>query len=255
MVAVRDTGVGRPGLPPNDLHGTPGPLTGQSFSRYKVLSLLAPGQSEKVYKARDNRDGKIVAFKVLGQEYSHSPDCFHRFLRAVRIVVGLQHENIVQVYEASAEPQSLCWIATEYVDGESLTRVIRRIGPANMLDWCYTFNVAVHIVRPSKFAHDRHLIHRNITPASILVRRVDNVAKLNYLILAKATEGMPSRQATRAGELPGDLHFMSPERTFGEERIDARSDIYSLGATLYAMLAGRPPFQGLFARQHHRPDP
>jgi serine/threonine-protein kinase len=132
----------------------------------------------------------------------------------------------------------------EYVDGESLTQVVRRLGPANMLDWRYTLSIAVHIARVLDFAHKRHMIHGNITPANILVRRADNVAKLNYMVLAKASDGMPSRQLMRPGEMRGDSRFMPPERSLGEEQLDARSDIYSLGATLYAMLAGRPPVQG-----------
>jgi serine/threonine-protein kinase len=153
---------------------------------------------------------------------------------------------MVQVYAGAGNPQSLCWVAMEHVDGESLTQVIRRIGPANMLDWRSTLSVAVHIARVLEFAHKSHIIHGNITPANILVRQVDNVAKLNYMIRAKVSDGTPSRQGTRPGEPLGDFRFMPPERSFGEERLDARSDIYSLGATLYAMLAGRPPCQGRF---------
>jgi len=185
-----------------------------------------------------------VAFKVLGPEYSHSAEGFRRFSRVVQTVVGLRHENLVGVYAAAGKSQSLCWIAMEYVDGESLTEVILRIGPANMLDWRYTLRVAAHVARALELAHQRHIIHRNITPANILIRKVDNLAKLNDLILAKATEGMLSRQVTRPGELLGDLRYMPPERTLDEQRLDARSDIYSLGATLYALLTGRPPLEG-----------
>jgi serine/threonine protein kinase len=229
---------------PDHSPATAGPLTGRAVSHYKVLSLLARGQSRMVYKARDERDGKIVAFKVFGREHSESPECFDRFIGAVRAVVGLRHENLVQVYAGAGEPQSLCWVAMEYVDGESLTQVIRRIGPANMLDWRYALNIAVHIARALEFAHCRQIIHCNVSPANILVHRVDNIAKLKWPIMARATEGMLSCQATQPGEPLPDLRFMPPEQTFGEVRLDTRSDIYSLGATLYAMLTGRPPLQG-----------
>jgi serine/threonine protein kinase len=239
-----DPAIEPPELLPGDSPGTAGPLTGQAVSHYQVLSLLAPGQSEKVYKARDKRNGRIVVFKVLGQECSHRPECFHRFIRALRTVVGLQHENMVQVYAGAGNLQSLCWVAMEHVDGESLTQVIRRIGPANMLDWRSTLSIAVHIARALEFAHQRHIIHGKITPSNILVGKADNVAKLNYMIREKVSDGMPQPRVTRPGERLGDSRFMPPERSLGEEGLDARSDIYSLGATLYAMLAGRPPFQG-----------
>jgi len=239
-----DTAMLPPEWLPDDSAAAAELLTGKAVSHYKVLSLLARGESGMVYKARDERDCKIVAIKVLGQEYSHSERCFHRFLRAVRTVVGLEHENLVQVYAGAGKHQSLCGVAMEYVDGESLTQVIRRFGPANMLDWRYTLSIAVHVALALEFVHWRQIIHCNITPDNILVRRADNVAKLDYPILAKATEGMQSHQDPRPGGLPGDLRFMPPERTFGEGRLDARSDIYSLGATLYAMLTGRPPLEG-----------
>jgi serine/threonine-protein kinase len=230
-------------LLPNHSPAAAGPLTGQAFSQYKILSLLAPGQSERVYKALDEHNGKVVVFKVLGQEYSHNAACFREFIRALRTVVGLRHENFVQVYAGAGNPGSLCWVVMEYVDGETLTQVIKRNGPANMLDWRSTLNIAVHVAHALEFAHSKNIFHCNISPVSILVRRLGDVAKLNYLILAKATQGMQSGHFAPPQGLLDDLRFMPPERTYDQGQLDARSDIYSLGATLYATLTGRPPFQ------------
>jgi serine/threonine-protein kinase len=112
-----------------------------------------------------------------------------------------------------------------------------------MLDWRYAFHVAVDIARALEAAYARQIVHRNITPANILVRSCDRVAKLADLMLAKAMSGSLARQVTRPGELIGDVLYMSPERTRSQADVDTRSDIYSLGATLYALLTGRPPFE------------
>src|SRR5205085_1530959 len=96
-----------------------------------------------------------------------------------------------------------------------------------------------------EFAHGQHIIHRNITPSNVLVRGSDQLTKLGDLMLAKALEGGLAEQITRAGELLGDLRYMPPERARGNVKaVDPRSDLYSLGAVLYALLTGRPPFEG-----------
>src|SRR5262249_11433508 len=135
-----------------------------------------------------------------------------------------------------------CWMAMEYVDGESLTQVIQRIGVAGMLDWQVAHRVGVHIARGLQYAHDQSVIHRNVMPANILLRHSDKVAKLGDLMLAQALEGTLAQQITKPGELIGDIAYMAPERTRGTADIDGRSDLYGLGATLYALLTGRPPF-------------
>ena len=219
-------------------------LSGQTLSHYDILAPIARGRTGVVYKARDQRDGNAVALKLLGPEYSRCKEEFRRFARAVQTVVKLRHENLVAVYAGAGKANDVCWIAMEYVDGERLTEVIRRIGPANMLDWRYALKVAAQIARALDAAHRKQIIHRNITPANILIRHGDNLAKLNDLILAKATEGMLDRQITAPGEIVGDLRYTPPERTGDSAVVDPRSDIYSLGATVYALLTGRPPFEG-----------
>jgi serine/threonine-protein kinase len=132
----------------------------------------------------------------------------------------------------------------ELVDGESLTQVIKRIGVAGMLDWKHAFRVATHVTRALQFAHEQHIIHRNVTPQNILVQASDKTTKLGDLMLAKALEGTMAQQVTRPGELVGAVEYMAPERTRGIQEIDGRADIYGLGATLYALLTGHPPFEG-----------
>jgi serine/threonine-protein kinase len=131
----------------------------------------------------------------------------------------------------------------EYVDGESLARVIERIGVAGMLDWRDAFRVAVQIGRALDTAYQHKIIHRNVTPENILQRKSDKRVKLGDLMLAKALEGTQARQVTTPGQLVGDVAYMSPERTRDQAAVDHRSDIYGLGATVYALLTGRPPLK------------
>jgi serine/threonine-protein kinase len=131
----------------------------------------------------------------------------------------------------------------EFVEGESLTHVIQRIGVAGMLDWRNALRVAVHVGRALDYAHGEGIVHRNVSPPNILIRAEDKAAKLGDLMLAKALDGVLAQQVTRPGELVGDVNYMSPERTKSSmEGVDGRSDIFSLGSTVYALLTGRPPF-------------
>jgi serine/threonine-protein kinase len=132
----------------------------------------------------------------------------------------------------------------EYVAGEILTEVINRLGVAGRLDWKNAFRVAVQIGRALAYAHDRQIIHRNVTPKNILVDATNKAVKLGDLMLAKALEGSLAQQITRPGELVGEVAYMSPERTRGPSDVDGRADLYGLGATVYALLTGRPPFEG-----------
>ena len=164
-----------------------------------------------------------------------------RFIRGMKTALPLRHPNLVALLKAG-KTGVYCWMAMEYVEGESMTQVIQRVGVAGMLDWRYGFRVAVHIARALEYAHGQSIIHRNVTPTNILFRTADKTVKLGDLMLAKALEGNSAQQITRPGELVGDVAYMSPERTRGAGDIDGRADLYGLGATVYALIAGRPPF-------------
>ena len=217
-------------------------LSGQTLGHYEIGPVIAKGHTGVVFKAKDAKDGQVVAFKVLSPEVSRDEDDMQRFVRAMKTMMPLKHPNLVTIFGAG-KSSSYCWIAMEYVDGESLTQVIARIGVAGMLDWRNSLRTGIHIARALEYAHNQQIIHRNIMPPNILVRSSDKVAKLGDLMLAKALEGTLAQQITNPGELLGDVNYMSPERTHhGTSEIDGRSDIYGLGATLYALLTGRPPF-------------
>jgi serine/threonine protein kinase len=231
-----------PAVPAAPLEGLAG-LVGQTLKHYRVEDLIARGASGAVFRATDTDDGRTVALKVLQPEFSRNDEEMQRFVRAMKTVLPLRHPNLVALY-AAGKTAGWCWTAMEYVDGESMTQVIHRIGVAGMLDWRYAFRVAVHIGRALDYAHGESIIHRNVAPQNILFRSADKVAKLGDLMLAKALEGTLAQQITRPGELLGDVGYMSPERTRGTADVDGRSDLYGLGATVYALITGRPPFTG-----------
>src|SRR5439155_14045036 len=110
--------------------------------------------------------------------------------------------------------------------------------------WREVWRVAMHVGQALDEAAAQKIIHRNVTPANILRRKSDKACLLGDLMLAKALEGTLSQQITRPGQLIGDVPYMSPERTRDAATVDCRSDLYGLGATLYALLTGRPPFAG-----------
>jgi serine/threonine protein kinase len=232
-----------PAAPPGRATGEPlAALSGQTLGHFEIGPVVARGQSSAVFRARDTRDGKEVALKVLRPEFSRDEEEMQRFVRAMKTMMPLRHPNLVALHGAGKTGQH-CWIAMEYVEGESLTQVIQRIGVAGMLDWRNALRVAVHVGRALDYAHGQQIIHRNVAPPNILVRAEDKVAKLGDLMLAKALDGVLAQQVTRPGELVGDVNYMSPERTRSSlDGVDGRSDIYSLGATAYALLTGRPPF-------------
>jgi serine/threonine protein kinase len=219
-----------------------GELVGQTLAHYRLDSVLARGQAGMIFLARDTQNENQVALKVLWPEFARNDDEMQRFVRAMKTMLPIRHPNLVALYGAG-KTGPYCWIAMEYVHGESVTAVIERIGTAGMLDWRNALRVAVHVARGLAFAQQHHIIHRNIKPSNILIQESDKLTKLGDLMLAKALEGTLAEQITRPGELVGDIAYMSPERTYGgSATVDGRSDIYSLGATVYALLTGRPPF-------------
>jgi serine/threonine-protein kinase len=218
-------------------------LTGQTISHFELGKPLARGRTGTIYKARDTRDGKDVAFKVYHGDFASDDEDVQRFVRAMTTVVELHHPNLIALYGAGKRGNT-CWTAMEFVDGEPLTKLIEKFGTLKMLDWQFALKVGVQVAQALEAAHEKHIIHRNIAPESILIRTKDKVAKLGDMMLAKAMDGIKARAITKPGELVGNVAYMAPERTRSDVEVDTRADIYGLGATLYALLTGKPPFEG-----------
>jgi serine/threonine protein kinase len=219
-------------------------LYGETIAHYQIGLPLAQGQSGIVFRARDVKTDEPVALKVLWPRLMQKKEEAQRFLRSAKTMALLRHPNVIPV-QAAGKTGPYCWIAMDLIEGESLTRVIERIGVAGMLDWRYALRVALDLGRALQFAHKRHVIHRNLTPPNVLVRARDKTALLGDLLLAKALEGTLAQDVTRPGEILGDVRYVPPERLSGGQPVDERSDLYSLGAMVYALLTGRPPFVGI----------
>ena len=215
--------------------------------RYSIEEEVGVGAMGMVYRAQDIRHERRVALKVLRPEIAATVGT-ERFLREIRIEAQLNHPHILPVYD-SGEVDGFLFCVMPFIEGESLRERLDREGP---LPCDEALRICREIADALFFAHARDLIHRDVKPANILLEA--GHAVLADFGLAKALSAAGDQGLTRAGFAVGTPAYASPEQTAGNERVDGRSDLYSLGCVLYEMLAGQPPFVGPTAdsvvRQH-----
>jgi pSer/pThr/pTyr-binding forkhead associated (FHA) protein len=216
-------------------------LAGKSLGSYQLLETIGTGQIGVVFKARDAKDQKTLALKVLRSDFALDQKAVQRFIRGMMTVRNLTHPNLIELYNAGLTG-SHAWIAMEHVDGASVAQWMTQ--PGTRRDWRQVLRMVADVARALDFMHQRALIHRAVMPQNILVRASDQVAKLGDAMLAKALEGNASQEVTASGEFVGNIYYMSPERTQPAVEVDGRADIYSLGVTAYALISGRIPFEG-----------
>ena len=207
----------------------------KQLGAYDILSKIAEGGMGTVYKARNRNTGEIVAVKVIAAATAKNPILLQRFKREFLAAQALNHPNVVKAIDYSdAMPHP--FLAMEFVDGLSIGQRIEQRG-------AYPEAEAVRLIAQVcdglQSAHKQGLIHRDVKPDNILVTR-DGVAKLTDLGLVKEVEG--DLNLTRTGRGLGTPHYMAPEQFRNAKTVDVRGDIYSLGATLYAMVTGVVPF-------------
>lgn len=215
-----------------------GPLL---LDRYVILDSVGSGGMGVVFKALHRPMERIVALKVLPGFAVNSPDKVSRFQREIRAAAKLTHPNIVASYDAY-EADGMYFLVMEYVEGVNLTEQVQEHGPLAV-------EQAVHIIRQIAGAlsesHKQGIVHRDIKPSNILLA-VDGTAKLLDLGLARfqhPNDTAPAGELTRDGLAMGTLSYMSPEQALNSKHADVRSDVYSLGCTLYYLLNGHPPFE------------
>jgi serine/threonine protein kinase len=212
-------------------------LIGKTLKHYKVLSVIGEGGMALVYKSRDERNGEIVALKVLKRGDTVDQENLQRFLKEFKTGSKLNHPNIMQVYEIG-EVDGTYFIAMEYISGSSLQEVLDEKGRLSAEG---TLKIGIQVAKALEFAFSQRIIHRDIKPENILISREGEV-KITDLGLAKELKRYVSVNITKTGEGIGTLHYMSPEQVENTRDVDQRADIYSLGATLYECLCGQPPF-------------
>jgi serine/threonine-protein kinase len=202
--------------------------------RYEILEIIGVGGMAVVYKAIDHRLNRLVAVKILKDDYLNDADFRRRFHGESQAVAMMSHPNIVSVYDVSKN-DGLDYIVMELIDGITLKQYMDQRAP---LSWRETLHFSIQIAKALEHAHSRSIIHRDIKPHNVMILKDGSVKVADFGIARVA-----SAQNTLTKEALGSVHYISPEQARGA-RVDNRSDIYSLGVVMYEMLTGRPPYDG-----------
>ncbi len=202
--------------------------------RYEILEVIGTGGMAVVYKARCHRLNRLVAIKILKDEFAGDEEFRRRFRAEGEAVAMLSHPNIVQVYDVSSS-DSANYIVMELIDGISLKQYMETKG---VLNWKETLHFAMQIAKGLEHAHSRGIIHRDIKPHNVMVLKNGSVKVMDFGIAR-----VMSKSNTLTKEALGSVHYISPEQAKGGHT-DNRSDIYSLGVVMYEMMTGRPPYDG-----------
>jgi len=204
--------------------------------RYAVLKKLGEGGKGVVYKARDTVLNRVVAIKMLKSEVL-SEEAYSRVMREARVVAKLNHPNIVSIYDIGKEDEKQFFVL-EFVEGMNLLGLMGTYREGKC-DLQAVLRIGMDVCGALQYAHSQDVLHRDIKPENILITE-EGIAKLMDFGLAKALGGT---RITKRGMIVGTPAYLPPEQALGKDS-DERSDLYSLGATLYHMATGRPPFPG-----------
>ncbi|MBN2475872.1 MAG: protein kinase [Pirellulales bacterium] len=210
------------------------------LGEYRLVEKLGQGGMGMVYKALHVKLGRMVALKVLPRERIVNQRAVARFHREMRAVGALDHPNIVRATDAS-EADGTHFLVMEYVEGHDLSELVQHCGPLSIADAC-------ELIRQAALglacAHQHGLVHRDIKPSNIMLTR-HGQAKILDLGLARFQYDQPTDdELTAAGQAMGTADYIAPEQVSDSHSVDIRADVYSLGCTLYKLLAGQPPFGG-----------
>ena len=203
-------------------------------NRYEILEVIGTGGMAVVYKARCHRLNRLVAIKILKDEFFRDDEFRRRFHAESQAVAMLGHPNIVQVYDVSSSGEA-DYIVMELIDGITLKQYMEKKG---VLNWKETLHFGMQIAKALEHAHSRGIVHRDIKPHNVMVLKNGSVKVADFGIAQ-----VMSKSNTLTKEALGSVHYISPEQAKGG-RVDNRSDIYSLGVVMYEMMTGRPPYDG-----------
>ncbi len=201
--------------------------------RYEILEKIGTGGMSDVYKAKCHKLNRFVAVKVLKQEFSENANFVSKFRTEAQAAAGLMHPNIVNVYDVGEE-NGIYYIVMELVEGITLKKYIEKKA---RLSFKEAVSIAIQVSMGIEAAHNNHIIHRDIKPQNIMISRDGKVKVTDFGIAKAATSN------TITSNVMGSVHYTSPEQARGGYS-DEKSDIYSLGITMFEMLTGRVPFNG-----------
>ncbi|MFL6262086.1 MAG: protein kinase domain-containing protein [Thermoanaerobaculia bacterium] len=214
----------------------PEPLApGSRIGNYEILEMVGGGAMGEVYKARDQRLGRVVALKFLPADLARDPSARRRFVHEAKAVAALDHPNVATLYDMGESEGGRMFLALAFYEGETLQQRLER-GPLPLPE---AVSIARQIAQGLAAAHRVHIIHRDIKPANVVILP-DGKVKLLDFGLAKMTG---ATLLTQMGSSPGTPAYKSPEQTRGDQ-VGPRSDLWALGVVLYEMLTGRTPFGG-----------
>ncbi len=202
--------------------------------RYEIREILGVGGMAVVYKAYDNVEDRIVAIKILKEEFVNNEEFLRRFKNESKAISLLSHPNIIKIYDVSFG-DLIQYIVMEYIDGITLKEHIEKCGS---LSWKDALYFTIQILRGLQHAHDRGIVHRDVKPQNIMLL-ADGTIKVTDFGIARFAR---NEQKTITDKAIGSVHYISPEQARGEAT-DEKTDIYSVGVMLYEMLTGRLPFE------------
>ncbi|MGH9558166.1 MAG: serine/threonine protein kinase [Bryobacteraceae bacterium] len=207
---------------------------GERVGDYEIVEILGAGGMGQVYKVRNVLSDRIEAMKILLPVMGGNTELGNRFLREIKVQAALDHPNIARLYTAQQIGDQLLMFI-EFVDGASIDKPLQQ-GPLSLNE---SVRCASEVLDALSYAHGRGVVHRDIKPANIMRTSAGGTKLMDFGIAKMQTD----RHLTKTGTAVGSLYYMSPEQINGAEP-DPRSDLYSLGITLYEMVTGRKPFQG-----------
>lgn len=211
------------------------------FGEYVVLEKIGSGGMGQVFKARHRPTGKLVAVKVLSADAVKNRRLIERFKKEARAVARLKHPNIVRAYEAG-KINRIRYLVMEYVEGENMLARVKRKGPLPV-DEC--IRSVLEAARGLDYAHQKGVIHRDIKPSNLLRDKLTARVKVLDMGLARVDEPEEDEiRLTMPGQMLGTARFMSPEQVEDARKADVRSDVYSLGCTLYFLMRSKAPYSG-----------
>jgi hypothetical protein len=227
-----------PGHPPVDRLVE---LEGQALGSYRVGPLLGRGHSGLVFKAAHLTTNLVVSLKVLSPDFPATGVELQRFVQAQKVASQVHHTNLVTP-SGAGRSGTYCWIAREHVEGESAARLVQRCRKRGKFNWTRAARVAIDLAKALGCLHQHKLLHGNLTPRNVLIRAADKGAKLADLMLAQSLEGSRLQAAVAERKLLAELPWMAPEQVDPKAFVDHLADLYGLGAVVYTLLTGQPPF-------------
>ena len=204
--------------------------------RYELTDLVGEGGMANVYRASDVLDNRVVAVKILKNEYSESEEFQRRFRDESKAIAMMSHPNIVKIYDMGFSDK-MQYIVMEYIDGITLKEYLKQRNGA--LTWKEVVHFATQVLSALDHAHSKGIVHRDVKPQNIMLQADGSIKMMDFGIARFSR----AQSQTVSDKAIGSVHYISPEQAKGDHT-DARTDIYSVGVMMYEMLSGKLPFDG-----------